>query len=232
MKNKDLPQGVRSVLLDRLDGAMLRGTMKRRQFITWSLALGVSLKAAAALADTLEAARANQDAKAASLPAETDVIICGGGTSGCTLAGRLAEAGVNVVLLEAGDWDTAPSVQDPGQWFMNLGTERDWGDVAVATTSVNGRAIPSHMGHVLGGGSSINATIWVRPTRADLDGWADMAGDTGWGYDAGLESFGASRTGKAPTAPIVARAARSGCNRRKTRCPSRPRCWRPRATLA
>lgn len=189
MKNKDLPQGVRSVLLDRLDGAMLRGTMKRRQFITWSLALGVSLKAAAALADTLEAARANQDAKAASLPAETDVIICGGGTSGCTLAGRLAEAGVNVVLLEAGDWDTAPSVQDPGQWFMNLGTERDWGDVAVATTSVNGRAIPSHMGHVLGGGSSINATIWVRPTRADLDGWADMAGDTGWGYDAGLEIF-------------------------------------------
>jgi len=189
MKNKNLPEGLRSVLLDKLDGAMLRGTLKRRQFITWSIALGISLKAATALADTLEAARANQDAKAASLPAEVEIIVCGGGTSGCTLAGRLAEAGVNVVLLEAGDWDTAPSVLDPGQWFMNLGTERDWGDVAVATPGVNGRAIASHMGRVLGGGSSINATIWVRPTRADLDGWAEIAGDKAWGYDAGLDIF-------------------------------------------
>jgi len=34
MKNKNLPEGFRSVLLDKLDGAMLRGTLKRRQFIT------------------------------------------------------------------------------------------------------------------------------------------------------------------------------------------------------
>ena len=120
-----------------------------------ALALAIALVApGSALADTLEAARANQDARAANLPTEFDIIICGGGTSGCTLAGRLAEAGVNVLLLEAGDWDTAPSVLDPGQWFMNLGTERDWGDVAVPTDSVNGRAIASHMGRVLGGGSS------------------------------------------------------------------------------
>lgn len=45
------------------------------------------------------------------------------------------------------------------------------------------------MGRVLGGGSSINATIWVRPPRADLDGWAEIAGDKAWGYDAGLEIF-------------------------------------------
>lgn len=189
MTAKHLPEGFRSVLLDKLDAALIRGTLKRRQFLQWSLALGVSLKAATALADTLEAARANQDARAANLPTEFDIIICGGGTSGCTLAGRLAEAGVNVLLLEAGDWDTAPTVLDPGQWFMNLGSERDWGDVAVPTDSVNGRAIASHMGRVLGGGSSINATIWVRPPRADLDGWAEIAGDTAWGYDAGLEIF-------------------------------------------
>ena len=189
MTAKHLPEGFRSVLLDKLDAALIRGTLKRRQFLQWSLALGVSLKAATALADTLEAARANQDARAANLPTEFDIIVCGGGTSGCTLAGRLAEAGVNVLLLEAGDWDTAPSVLDPGQWFMNLGTERDWGDVAVPTDSVNGRAIASHMGRVLGGGSSINATIWVRPPRADLDGWAEIAGDMAWGYDAGLEIF-------------------------------------------
>jgi choline dehydrogenase len=189
MTGRHLPEGFRSVLLNKLDSALMKGTIGRRQFLQWSLALGVSLKATTTLADTLEAARANQDARVASLPAEFDIIVCGGGTSGCTLAGRLAEAGVNVLLLEAGDWDTTPTVLDPGQWFMNLGTDRDWGDVAVASDSVNGRAIASHMGRVLGGGSSINATIWVRPPRADLDGWAEIAGDPGWGYDAALEIF-------------------------------------------
>ena len=189
MTTKHLPEGFRSIMLDKLDAALLRASISRRQFMSWSLALGMSLGATSALADTLEAARANQNAKAAALPKEFDVIICGAGTSGCTLAGRLAEAGLNVALLEAGDWDTAPTVLDPGQWFMNLGTERDWGDIAVPTESVNGRTIASHMGRVLGGGSSINATIWVRPPRADFDGWADIAGDAAWGYDAALKLF-------------------------------------------
>ena len=189
MTTGHLPEGFRSVMLEKLDGALLKGSISRRRFFAWSLALGISLRAASALADTLEAARANQDARAAALPKEFDVIICGAGTAGCTLAGRLAEAGVNVALLEAGDWDTAPTVLDPGQWFMNLGTERDWGDIAVPTESVNGRTIPSHMGRVIGGGSSINATIWVRPPRADFDGWAEIAGDAAWGYDAALKLF-------------------------------------------
>ena len=45
------------------------------------------------------------------------------------------------------------------------------------------------MGHGVGGGSSINATIWVRPPRADFDGWAEIAGDAAWGYDAALKIF-------------------------------------------
>lgn len=186
---KHLPEGFRSAMLDKLDAALLRGTIGRRRFIQWSLALGISLRAATALADTLDAARANQDERARNLPAEFDVVICGAGTSGCTLAGRLAEAGLSVALIEAGDWDTAPSILDPGQWFMNLGTERDWGDIAAPTDSVNGRAIASHMGHAIGGGSSINATIWVRPPRADFDGWAEIAGDTAWNHDAATKIF-------------------------------------------
>jgi len=201
MKRKDISEGFRSVMLDKLDTALLRGSIGRRQFLQWSLALGVSLKAATALADTLDDARANQDARAANLPTEFDIIICGGGTCGCTLAGRLAEAGVNVLLLEAGDWDTAPTILDPGQWFMNLGTERDWGDIAVPSDSVNGRAIASHMGRVLGGGSSINATIWVRPPRADFDGWAEIAGDRAWGYDNALSTFKRVENWQGPDSP-------------------------------
>lgn len=186
---KNLPTSVRDLLLDRLEGQFVAGKVNRRRFIQWSVALGASMTVTSALADALDDARANQDSRAANLPAEFDVIVCGGGTSGCTLAGRLAEAGVNTLLIEAGDWDTAETVLDPRQWFMNLGSERDWGDVAVATASVNGRAIASHMGRVLGGGSSINATIWVRGHRNNYDGWADAAGDPAWGYDNALNIF-------------------------------------------
>lgn len=180
---------LRNLMLDKLEAALLTSRIGRRQFIRWSVALGASLAATTALADALDAARAAQDARAASLAPEYDVIVCGGGTSGCTLAGRLAEAGVSTLLLEAGDWDAAPSILDPRIWFTNLGTERDWGDVATATPSVNGRAIASHMGRVLGGGSSINATIWVRGHRNDYDGWAEAAGDKAWGYESALAIF-------------------------------------------
>ncbi len=45
------------------------------------------------------------------------------------------------------------------------------------------------MGRVIGGGTSINATIWARPSRADLDHWAEVTGDPAWGYEHGLEIF-------------------------------------------
>jgi choline dehydrogenase len=75
---------------------------------------------------------------------------------------------------------------DPGKWFTNLGTERDWGHVSLPGAAVNGRAIVEHMGKVVGGGTSINATIWARPFKADLDGWAQVTGDPAWGYEHGL----------------------------------------------
>ena len=49
-------------------------------------------------------------------------------------------------------------------------------------TAVNNRAIPEYTGRVVGGGSSINATIWTRPFKADLDHWAAVTGDPRWGY--------------------------------------------------
>ena len=186
---KNLPNTYRDIMLDRLEGQMLQGRINRRRFIQYSVALGASLTASKAMADLLDDARANQDARLANLSDEFEVIVCGGGTTGCTLAGRLAEAGVHTLLIEAGDWDTADTVLDPSIWFMNLGTERDWGDVALAGAGVNDRAIPSHMARVLGGGSSINATIWVRGHRNDYDGWAEAAGDKDWGYDNALEIF-------------------------------------------
>ena len=64
------------------------------------------------------------------VPAETDVVVVGGGTAGAVVAGRLAEAGVEVLVLEAGP-DPGP-FGDP-RWpadlldARELGTSYDWG---------------------------------------------------------------------------------------------------------
>ncbi|MBW0114434.1 GMC family oxidoreductase [Pseudonocardia abyssalis] len=146
--------------------------------------------AGTAVADGFGAVRANQDRRAENLQPAYDYVVCGSGSAGCVVASRLAaNPSVSVLLIEAGGWDTAEQVLDPGQWFTNLGTDRDWGDVAIPGPGVNGRAIPEHMGRVVGGGTSINATIWARPFRADLDCWAEVTGDPAWGYEHGLEIF-------------------------------------------
>jgi choline dehydrogenase len=143
-----------------------------------------------AAADGFEVIRAAQDERAGSLESSYDYVVCGSGSAGCVIASRLAaNRSINVLLIEAGGWDTAPQVLDPGQWFANLGSERDWGDVAIPGPGVNGRAIPEHMGRVVGGGTSINATIWARPFKADLDHWVDVTGDPAWGYEHGLQIY-------------------------------------------
>jgi choline dehydrogenase len=120
-----------------------------------------------------------------------DYVVVGAGSAGCALVGTLAQRqpAAHILLIEAGDWDDVDSVSDPRLWFANLGTSREWGDVAVPSAGVNGRAIPEHTGRAIGGGSSINATIWTRPFKADLDNWAAASGDDQWGYDHGLELF-------------------------------------------
>jgi choline dehydrogenase len=177
--------------LERLERSLLTGRLNRRNFIRSALATGLaSASGIQALADELDNIRANQDRRRATLAKSYDYIVVGTGSAGCSLVGELARnSAARILVLEAGGWDTAPSVQDPRVWFTNLGTERDWGDVSVPTPGVNNRAIPEHTGRVVGGGSSINATIWSRPFKADLENWAEESGDPLWGYAHGLEIF-------------------------------------------
>ena len=177
--------------LERLEHSVIAGKLSRRAFVTTALAAGLlggaSLRA---LADELEDIRQVQADRVANLSQSYDYIVVGSGSAGCALVGTLAEkTDGNILVIEAGDWDTAPSIDDPRIWFTNLGTERDWGDVAIPSAGVNGRAIPEHTGRVVGGGSSINATIWARPTKADMDHWADVSGDASWNYEASREIF-------------------------------------------
>ena len=119
-----------------------------------------------------------------------DFVVCGSGSSGSVVAGRLAaHADVSVLLLEAGGDDEAPPVRMAAQWPMNLGTERDWKFVASESKWVNGRPLPMSMGKVLGGGSSINTMIWAWGHRNDWDYFAAQSGDPAWGYGSVLDIF-------------------------------------------
>lgn len=177
-------------LLERLERAFIAGRLNRRGFIRAATATGFGATGISALADQLDAVRANQVDRSTKLLPAYDYVVVGTGTAACALVGRLAtRRDATILMIEAGDWDTAPSVMDPGAWFTNLGTERDWGDMAIPSSGTNNRAIPEHMGRVVGGGSSINATIWARPFKNDLEHWATVSGDRSWGYESGLDIF-------------------------------------------
>src|ERR1700747_520197 len=141
-------------------------------------------------AEFAEYVRANQKKLRSELKSLYDFIVCGSGSSGSVVAGRLAEnPDVSVLLLEAGGDDDVPTVNDAGQWVTNIGSERYWQFEAAPNPHLNGRAIPIGMGKVLGGGSSINAMIWARGHKSDWDFFASETGDPGWGYESVLNTY-------------------------------------------
>ncbi|MCU1263134.1 MAG: glucose-methanol-choline oxidoreductase, partial [Bryobacterales bacterium] len=120
-----------------------------------------------------ERVRLNQQKLTAALKPHYDFIVCGSGSSGSVVARRLAETpDVSVLLIEAGGSDDVPNVTQADQWFLNLGSERDWNFRAQPNPCLNGRSIPLNMGKVLGGGSSINVMAWARGHKNDWDFFA------------------------------------------------------------
>jgi choline dehydrogenase len=119
-----------------------------------------------------------------------DYVVCGGGTSGCVVAARLAErTDASVLLLEAGGDERVPDVEDSTVWMRNIGSERDWRFRAEPHPALNGRSPPLPMGKGLGGGSSVNGLVWARGHKNDFDAWAEETADPGWNYDAIVEIY-------------------------------------------
>ncbi|KAJ9610356.1 hypothetical protein H2200_005133 [Cladophialophora chaetospira] len=114
--------------------------------------------------------------RAAEAPSDVyDYVICGGGTSGCVLAGRLAEAfssNASILIIEAGP-DSAGNqlVTMVGGLFQAMGGELDWSFETVPQEHLNNRVLALNRGKFLGGSSGFNGTLCVRGSKADYDDW-------------------------------------------------------------
>ncbi|TFY62250.1 hypothetical protein EVJ58_g3976 [Rhodofomes roseus] len=121
-----------------------------------------------------------------SLPLEADIIIAGGGTTGCVIAGRLAAAdpSLRILIIEAGP----PTLEDlahiqPARYQTHLlpGSTTVKCHVGRESADLGGRAPIVPCGQCLGGGSSVNFTMYTRPSPSDFDDWETVYGNQGWG---------------------------------------------------
>jgi choline dehydrogenase len=118
---------------------------------------------------------------------EADYVVVGSGSSGAAVAGRLAESGASVIVLEAGKTDEKFLVKKPGMIGPMHAEPKikrtvDWGYHSVPQKHILDRKMPVPRGKVVGGSSSINGMVYVRGNRANYDSWA-AEGCTGWDAD-------------------------------------------------
>jgi choline dehydrogenase len=115
------------------------------------------------------------------IQSQYDFIVVGAGAAGSVLAAELSESGAQVLVVESGGPDEAPTIANPSIWFYNVGGPLDYHLPVNPSPRLNNRTFNMALGHVLGGGSSINAMVWTRGMQRDYDGWAEN-GAKGWAF--------------------------------------------------
>src|SRR3984893_8261690 len=165
------------LLLDQVASARLN----RRQFVTIAGAAGLSAWISTSMVDHVFAASENQMANQAKLKDAYDYVVVGAGASGAIVAAEMSKTGAKVLVIESGGADTAPTISNPSIWFYNVGSPLDWKLPIAPVRQLNNRKFNMALGHVLGGGSSINAMVWSRGMERDYDAW-ERSGAKGWGF--------------------------------------------------
>jgi choline dehydrogenase len=175
--------------VNRLMALAYGGGISRRSFTAGLIACGFTAGAANDAATHAAWAEANQAALRAKLRDEYDYIVVGAGSAGCVLANRLSAAGANVLLIEGGGTDIQqPKIALTERWSSNFGTDTDWGHKSVPQKHLKDRVIVAPVGKIIGGGSSINATAWLRGSKQDYDAWESAAGPN-WSFEKLVPAF-------------------------------------------
>jgi choline dehydrogenase-like flavoprotein len=117
-----------------------------------------------------------------------DFIVVGAGAAGSVLAAELSASGAQVLVIESGGPDDAPTITNPSIWFYNVGGPLDYHLPIKPSPRLNNRTFNMALGHVLNGGTTINAMVWARGMGRDYDGWAEN-GAKGWAFSDVLPVF-------------------------------------------
>jgi choline dehydrogenase len=113
-----------------------------------------------------------------------DVVVVGAGAAGCVVARRLADRGLDVLVLEAGPAVPRPV---PPDWLdgWRLPTLPDW--AYVSEPAAGGESTTVRRGRLVGGTSWLTRFA-VRGSPADFDAWA-VGGLRGWAFHEVLPVF-------------------------------------------
>jgi choline dehydrogenase len=118
-----------------------------------------------------------------------DYIVVGGGSSGCVTASKLVgEHAAKVLLLEMGPRNNHPLLRMPAGFIKMLAGSKYLSFYkTVPQPQLGGRVHDLPQGRVLGGGSTVNAMVYMRGRPSDYAGWEKAAGGRGhgfgWGWD-------------------------------------------------
>ncbi len=119
-----------------------------------------------------------------------DYIIIGGGSSACVVAARLVKDGkARVLMLERGPRKANPIMHFPAGYMKFLAKDTYLSmHQTKPQEQLNGRGPIVPQGKVLGGGSTVNAMVYMRGQAADYDRWNEAVtapganNDGAWSY--------------------------------------------------